>query len=669
MAIERTSSRSANAQLLRRLLLVPESGVALALLCAVMLFVAIEPAFLSERNVAAMLNIVAFVGIIAVGQTLLLVSGEFDLSVGSIAGLSAVAAAKFMTVLLVPVPLALAAGVAVGALIGLVNGLAVVHLRIPAFIQTLGMLFIGQGLIQVVTGGYPVYPLPPAVGAIGAFQIAFGLGYAFLFFLLLALAADFFLRRTVSGRNLYATGGNAVVARLVGINTAAYRIGAFVLVGALAAIAGMFVMADLASATTGIGSGWELTVIAGVVVGGVSLFGGSGTILGAILGVLLLQAIQSGLVVIGVGPNWQQISVGLIMILAVGLDALRQRLSLSGALAEAAAQGRGRPSPRHRAIGAVVGVAALAGLLVYTMRPSPVPLQPARKSMLWVNPLRDHPVSRIWQAGFLAKCRELDMACEIVGNASATKLDVAATIPLAQAAMARRRFDAVAVLSLDTAIHPFIARLAREGVPVVTWHVLPAPGEIPGLRAATGEDVAVAGRDAARAMGARLRGRGVVAVSQGSFNTLENAMAQAFKDEMTRRHPAIAVLAPQLEGFEPADAKGKAIAMLQGNGAITGAFSTTGNGAQTWSGASRSAGRPLVIIGMDYLRHNLDLVRSGAVHGLVAQPLFEEAARATEIGFDLAHGRPAALRNPLPAPVITARDLAPYYAILDEAGQ
>jgi ribose transport system permease protein len=121
------------------------------------------------------------------------------------------------------------------------------------------------------------------------------------------------------------------VARLVGINTDLYKIGAFVTIGALAGIAGMFVMADLQSGTTSIGSGWELAVIAGVVVGGVSLFGGSGTLAGGIIGILLLQVVSSGLVVVGVSSNWQQIAVGVIMVLAVGLDIARRRYVTVGA--------------------------------------------------------------------------------------------------------------------------------------------------------------------------------------------------------------------------------------------------------------------------------------------------------------------------------------------------
>ncbi len=312
------------------LVAVGEVGVIAALVLIAGFFYLLEPAFLSGRNTRAILNVVSFVGIIAVGQTILLISGEFDLSVGSVAGLSAVVAGKLMTAAALPVPLAILGGLGVGAALGLLNGLIVVRLGIPAFIQTLGMLFIGQGLIQVVTGGYPVYPLPPQVSEFGMTSIGFGLGWSFAFFVLLALIADLVLRRTVLGRNLYATGGNKEVARLVGINTATYKIGAFTLVGALSGIAGMFVMADLGSATTSIGSGWELVVIAGVVVGGVSLFGGAGTVAGGVVGILLLKAVQSGLVVIGVNSNWQQIAVGVIMVLAVGLDILRRRYLITG---------------------------------------------------------------------------------------------------------------------------------------------------------------------------------------------------------------------------------------------------------------------------------------------------------------------------------------------------
>lgn len=293
----------------------------------------------------------------------------------------------------------------------------------------------------------------------------------------------------------------------------------------------------------------------------------------------------------------------------------------------------------------------------------------AEKSLLWVQPMRDHPVHRLMQAGFLAKCKELGYTCEVVGNPSATNYDVAASIPLAEAAIARTKFGAVAVYGPGPDIYPYIGKLGEQGFPVVTWHVLPKEGSIAGLKAATGEDIAAAGANAADALGTKLGGKGTIALTQGSYNETENVMADSFRAKIKEKYPDIKVLDTQLEGFEPSAAEGKAVGILQGNPDVVGAFSTTGNGVQTWSGAARKADRQVIIIGMDYIRQNLDIIKSGAAYGLVAQPLFEEGAKTAELAAALAEGKPVPYLNPLPAAVITAKDLDPYYKILDSAGQ
>ncbi len=327
----RRRRRASGRSVLSGLLLVlagGEVGVLSALAILVIVFFVLNHAFLSAINIRAILDAVAFVGIIGVGQTVLLVAGEFDLSVGSVAGLCAAVSGWLMTTGRLPVDIAVLGGLAAGAGLGLVNGVIVVRFGIPAFIATLGMLFVAQGMTQVITNGYPIYPLPDSVGNVGAAQPLFGIGWAFVILLVFLVVGDLTLRRTTIGRNVYATGGNKEVARLVGIDTDRYKMVCFTLVGTLSALAGMLVMASLASATTSIGQGWELTVIAGVVVGGVSLFGGVGTVLAGFIGMLLLQVVQSGLVVVGVSANWQQISVGVIMVLAVGLDVVRRKVSV-----------------------------------------------------------------------------------------------------------------------------------------------------------------------------------------------------------------------------------------------------------------------------------------------------------------------------------------------------
>ncbi len=324
----RQSNRRRLGPALLALLAGGEAGVIIALALLVIVFSLLNDAFVSSMNIRAMFIAVSYIGIIGVGQTILLVDGDFDLSVGSVAGLCAVVSAWLMTSGHLPVPLGLLGGIAVGAGLGFVNGTVVVRFGIPAFIATLGMLFVAAGLTQVVTNGYPIYPIPDSVGNFGAAPALFGVGWSFIILIVLVIGGDLLMRRTTIGRNLYATGGNKEVAQLVGINTNRYKMVCFMLTGSLSAVAGMLVMASLASATTSIGTGWELNCIAGVVVGGVSLFGGVGTVLGGILGMLLLQVVQSGLVVVGVSANWQQVSVGAIMILAVGLDVGRRKLSV-----------------------------------------------------------------------------------------------------------------------------------------------------------------------------------------------------------------------------------------------------------------------------------------------------------------------------------------------------
>lgn len=293
----------------------------------------------------------------------------------------------------------------------------------------------------------------------------------------------------------------------------------------------------------------------------------------------------------------------------------------------------------------------------------------AEVRLLWVQAMKDHPVHRLMQAGFLDKCKELGYICEVVGDPSATNWDIPATLPLAEAALARTKYDAVGVYGPDPAVYSYITKLAKEGFPVVTWHVLPPEGTVEGLKAATGEDIPNAGQNAAIAIGERLGGKGTVALTQGASNDTENAMSDAFRKTIAERYPDIKVLDTQMEGFEPSAAEAKAVAILQGNPDVNAAFGTTGNSIQTWSGAARKAGREVVIIGMDYIRQNLDLVKSGAAYGIVAQPLYEESAKVAELLGDLAQGKKVTYLNPLPARVITAADLDPYYKMLESAGQ
>ncbi|MDD5707969.1 MAG: ABC transporter permease [Kiritimatiellae bacterium] len=312
---------------LRRILAVPETGLLVPLVAFALIFLCVDRTFLCPNSVAAMLRAVAFIGVIAVGQTWLMVVGEIDLSVGSVAGLCAVVASWVMKNAGWPTEAGLAVGLAAGALTGLVNGLVAVRLGIPAFIATLGMLYIARGLNYLLCKGYPIYPIPERLVAFGKGE-PFGVSWAFVFLVAAVIVGDLCLRRTVFGRKVLATGGNAEVARIAGIDTGAVKISCYVLTGMLAAIGGMLLMAQLNVGQPEIGTGWELDVIASVVIGGVSLFGGVGTVAGTFLGLLIMQVVRSGLVVSGVNTHWQTVAVGVIMIAAVGVDLLRRRAKM-----------------------------------------------------------------------------------------------------------------------------------------------------------------------------------------------------------------------------------------------------------------------------------------------------------------------------------------------------
>jgi ribose transport system permease protein len=303
---------------------VPEMGLLVLILAASVAFTLVNPGFATGTNIESLFRTIVFTGIVAVGEAILIIVGEFDLSVGSVAGMGAIIAGILMTKAGLPVPLAMVGGVLAGALVGLANGVMTMKVGIPAFVTTLSMLFIAKGIGYVLSGGDPVYPLPPDVTVLARTDLL-GIPSSIWIFLSIVVVFDLALRFTTWGRIAYSTGGNPFTARLAGINTVRVKIGAFILTSALASFAGIMLVSRLERADASIGLGWELNVIAAVVVGGVTLGGGAGTIAGAFLGLLLLQVVVQGLVIAGVSASLQPVVSGIVMIAAVGFDLYRRR--------------------------------------------------------------------------------------------------------------------------------------------------------------------------------------------------------------------------------------------------------------------------------------------------------------------------------------------------------
>jgi ribose transport system substrate-binding protein len=277
--------------------------------------------------------------------------------------------------------------------------------------------------------------------------------------------------------------------------------------------------------------------------------------------------------------------------------------------------------------------------------------------------LKGHPVHRLMQLGFYEACVALKYDCELLLTDSTNAADM---IPLAEQALAMP-VDGIVFYAVDASFFPTIAKFQAKGIPVVTPHFTSFTQADSGLTAVVGADVVQYATAVADSMGDKLAGKGTVAVTVGSFNETENLVAETFKQEMAAKYPNIKVLAPQEEGFDQAGAISKAEAIIAGNPDITGAFSTTGGGPTTWATAAADTGKNIVIISMDYTRPNLDLVKTGKVYGLVAQPLYDEFYAAVVLVGEAIDGKPVQYKNLLPAPIIYLKDLDDYYAFNDRA--
>ena len=295
-------------------------GVLLALIALVVFFSVKSDVFLTTANLENIGRQTTLVTIMAVGMTFVIISSEIDLSVASILKLSGVSAALFMVHVQNNWVLGAIVGLAVGALIGLINGLLTTRLGIPSFLVTLGMLGIAKGLSFVITDTAPVLVDNTTFWAVfyeGSFA---GIPVPICWSIVALIIGGLLLHFSTFGRKVYATGGNATAARYSGINTARIKIICFVLTGTLAGLAALIFAAQGHAARPDFADGLELDVIAAVILGGTSLFGGRGSIIGTLIGSLIIGVLNNGLVLIGVSSSWQIAVKGLIIILAVALS-------------------------------------------------------------------------------------------------------------------------------------------------------------------------------------------------------------------------------------------------------------------------------------------------------------------------------------------------------------
>jgi len=308
---------------IKRLVSIPEAGIFAALLILIVFFQTINPAFMSPGNVAGLLRAMSITGIVAIGLALCLLAGTIDISVGSIVGVTSIVFARAAAAGW-PMLAAVLLAVACGCLAGYFNSLIIVRLHVSAFITTISTLYVFRGLAYFLTHGLSVYPLPPEVTAFGLLQ-PLGVSWSFIIMLVLLVVMSLVLSYTVWGMCVRATGSNLEVAVCNEVDVVAIQTSVLTLSGGLAGLAGALVTTTIGSGQPTVGSGWELIAIVGCTIGGISLFGYFGSMLGLFFGLLVVQVITNGMIVIGIPPFASGIVLGVILVASMIIDVIRRR--------------------------------------------------------------------------------------------------------------------------------------------------------------------------------------------------------------------------------------------------------------------------------------------------------------------------------------------------------
>jgi len=298
-------------------------GTLFGLTIIVVVFSWLSPVFLTAPNLINILQQSSINACIALGMTLVIVSGGIDLSVGPIAALAAVVAATLM-VANVPIPFAILAALGVGALCGLFNGMLVAYAGLQPFIVTLGGLSLYRALALIFTDGNPVFGIPPEFRALTNGDLM-GIPTPVIIVAVIALLCWIVLNKTPLGEYLMAVGGNEEAARIAGVPVARTKISAFVISGVLAAVAALILVGRLGAAEPTLGTLWELDAIAAAAIGGASLMGGKGSIVGTILGAIILGSLRNGLTLMNVQAFYQLLATGIIIIAAMLIDSATRK--------------------------------------------------------------------------------------------------------------------------------------------------------------------------------------------------------------------------------------------------------------------------------------------------------------------------------------------------------
>ncbi|MEV7128791.1 substrate-binding domain-containing protein [Streptomyces sp. NPDC093260] len=630
---------------LRRLLL--DNGALTALIVLVIALSALSGDFLTTDN---LLNIgvqAAVTAILAFGVTFVIVSAGIDLSVGSVAALSATVLAWSATSHGVPVVLAVLLAVATGIAAGLVNGFLISYGKLPPFIATLAMLSVGRGLSLVISQGSPI-ALPDSVSHLGD-TLGGWLPVPVLVMVVMGLITALVLGRTYIGRSMYAIGGNEEAARLSGLRVKRQKLAIYALSGLFAAAAGIVLAARLSSAQPQAANGYELDAIAAVVIGGASLAGGTGKASGTLIGALILAVLRNGLNLLSVSAFWQQVVIGVVIALAVLLDTVRRK---AGATPQTAGTGSGGGRGKQAAtygLAAVVTVALVAATsLLHTGSSSTTPKMGLSLSTL------NNPFFVQIRSGAQAEAKKLGIDLTVTdaqndASQQANQLQNFTSSSLGAIIVNPVDSDAASnsVKAADKAGIPVIA--VDRGVNNATTDALVASDNVAG------------GELAARTIAEKLGGHGRIVILQGQAGTSAARERAAGFAQGLKSYPGIQVLAQQPADFDRTKGLDVMSNLLQAHPDVQGVIAANDEmalGAVKALGSK--AGTSVQVVGFDGTPDGLTAVKKGTLYASVAQQPSQLGRIAVDNALRATQGKKVESTVKVPVKVVTKENVAGF---------
>ncbi|MFF3915163.1 substrate-binding domain-containing protein [Streptomyces sp. NPDC001852] len=629
---------------LRRLLL--DNGALTALIALVIALSALSGDFLTTDN---LLNIgvqAAVTAILAFGVTFVIVSAGIDLSVGSVAALSATVLAWSATQHGVPVAVAVLFAVATGVVAGLVNGFLIAYGKLPPFIATLALLSVGRGLALVISQGSPI-AFPASVSHLGD-TLGGWLPVPVLVMVVMGLIAVLVLGRTYIGRSMYAIGGNEEAARLSGLRVQRQKLAIYALSGVFAAVAGIVLASRLSSAQPQAADGYELDAIAAVVIGGASLAGGTGKASGTLIGALILAVLRNGLNLLNVSAFWQQVVIGVVIALAVLLDTVRRRAG-----AAPVASGTGGPKGRQAATYALAAVVtvAIVGATSFLHGASSSSTSP--RMGLSLSTLNNPFFVQI-RAGALAEAKKLGVDLTVTdaqndASQQANQLQNFTSSGLGAIIVNPVDSDAAgnSVKASDKARIPVIA--VDRGVNKADVAALVASDNVAG------------GELAAKTIAEKLGGKGRIVILQGQAGTsAARERAQGFANGL-RAYPGIQVVAQQPADFDRTKGLDVMSNLLQAHPDVQGVIAANDEMALGAIKALGSkAGKSVQVVGFDGTPDGLTAVKNGTLYASVAQQPTQLGRIAVDNALKAVQGRKVEPTVKVPVKVVTKDNVAGF---------